>query len=290
MNKQDTLFERFDRRPKLYVALVIIVYLLINNGINATSDWMEATRNGATPEFALWEPITWELSSALSVLLILPLMFFWFSRFPLKLENASRQIFLHIIATLVFSGIHVGLMVMMREGIYNFMQGNYNFGNVPSEFFYEYRKDAWGYVFWLLSFTVYHFVYSRLKGEATFIDEEDNSAGVTVQDAPEHFLVKKLDKEFIVKVEDIEWLEAAGNYVNLHAKGRIYPLRATLSSLIPRLESKGFSRVHRSYGINHSSVDSMQALPSGDAEICLHNKQLIPLSRRYKDAFKTKLQ
>ena len=57
------------------------------------------------------------------------------------------------------------------------------------------------------------------------------------------YLVKKLGKEFIIKVDDIEWLESSGNYVNLHIKGRIYPIRSTLNLLIEQISHKGFCRI-----------------------------------------------
>ena len=105
----------------------------------------------------------------------------------------------------------------------------------------------------------------------------------------DRLLVKKLGKEFIIKVEDIEWLESCGNYVNLHIKERIYPTRATLSGLITQISDKGFCRIHRSYGINLDAVDSIAPQPSGDSEVKLKNGKILNLSRRYRDEFKVRL-
>lgn len=107
--------------------------------------------------------------------------------------------------------------------------------------------------------------------------------------APGHFLVKKLDKEFLIRVVEIEWLEASGNYVNLHSKGRIYPLRATLSNTLLQLSSKGFSRIHRSLAVNHKAIDSIRYDSSGDGDILLKSGQQLALSRRYKEAFRAAL-
>ena len=268
------------------MALAIAVYLFINNGINATSVWMEATRNGNQPGFQLWEPFAWEYTSALSVMLCLLVLFQWFRMFPLTFKSIPKQIALHFLMTIVFSLLHVGLMVMARKFIYWSVGGEYHFGELFTELFYEYRKDAWGYIFWVMMYNVYQFVYSRLKGEASIVDEQEE---VPEGGQPEHLLVKKLDKEFLVKVDDIEWLEASGNYVNLHSNGRIYPLRSTLSGLLPRIEGKGFSRVHRSFGVNLEKIDSITPSPSGDGIIKLKSGQTLALSRRYKDAFKQKL-
>ena len=281
-----TLFERFDKHQTAYVSLLMVLYLAINNGINATSDWMETTRDGS-PDFALWEPFVWEYSSALSNLILLPLIFMLWRRMPLSLTRIKTQIVQHLLLALIFSAAHVTIMVLLREGVYWFVGGNYDFGPILREFFYECRKDVWGYMFFLSLYHLYHFVYRRLKGEANLIDAE--STGNKYAQVPEHLLVKKLDREFLVRVDDIEWMESSGNYVNLYSGGRIYPLRSTLAELTDRLRSKGFSRIHRSYAVNHYAIDHISYQSSGDGEIHLKNGHKLNLSRRYKDEFKQKL-
>lgn len=281
-----TLFERFEKHRTVYIALAVSGYILVNNTINASSDWMETIRDGS-PEFAMWEPFLWEYSSALGSLLILPIVFFIWQRVPLKLFNIPKQIGIHLLVSLLFSAVHVCVMVWSRELIYWLAGSQYDFGPIFREFFYEYRKDLWGYLFFLTAFHLYQIFYSRLKGEANLIAAESNQPAKL--EIPEHFIVKKLDREFLVKVDDIEWMESAGNYVNLYCGGRIYPLRSTLSVLTERLESRGFSRIHRSFAVNHNSIEHIHYLPSGDGEIQLKNGKKLNLSRRYKDAFKQRL-
>jgi hypothetical protein len=305
------IFNRFDRYEKQYVMLCLGLYVFINNTINASSDWMEATRDNNIPEFSFWEPFCWEYSSALSTLLLFPILIWWFRRVPFELSRLRRFLLLHLVGTVVFSALHVSLMVLFRELVYALVGGNYNFGAVASEFFYEYRKDAWGYLFLMALYYIYRFIYARLKGEASLISQQHKAPLIVSSNqnyesveqnsdeplfsenssnAPDHLLVKKLDKEFLVKVADIEWLEAAGNYVNLHSGGRIYPLRSTLVALLPRIDSKGFARIHRSYGVNINLIESIASLPSGDGEVHLQGGQTLSLSRRYKEAFKDRLK
>ncbi|NRQ41673.1 LytTR family transcriptional regulator DNA-binding domain-containing protein [Rheinheimera sp. YQF-2] len=283
------LLLRFDRQPVLYSYLLLALYFFINAAINASSVWMEHSRDGSS-NLQLWEPIVWEYSSAISTLLLFPLLFWWFNRYPLQLCTIRRQLLAHLLGSLLFSVLHVGLMVALRELIYHWQGGNYNFGPLVREFFYEYRKDAWGYVSFLIGYQLVLFVYSRIKGEAHQLDSAEDSGTMPLAKAPEHFLVKKLDKEFLIRTDDIEWLEASGNYVNLHSKGRIYPLRATLSNTLLQLSSKGFSRIHRSLAVNHNAIDSISYDSSGDGDILLKNGRQLALSRRYKDAFRSALQ
>lgn len=285
--KKVDAFQYFDKRRRTIVWIAITLYLLINNSINATSVWMEHTRDGE-PQIAVWEPFIWEYSSAISSLVVLPIMFYWFSRYVFVWRDWRRQLFTHLGVATVFSLAHVALMVSLREGAYIFAGGNYDFGDVPREFFYEWRKDIWGYIFWFAVYHGYQFIYRRLKGEASLVEQYSQEA--LPEETPEHVLVKKLDKEYIVKLQEVEWLESAGNYVNLHSNGRSYPLRGTMKSFIDRTASQGFKRIHRSYGVNINKIAHIQYQPSGDGEITLTNKTSLPLSRRYKDHFKKDLQ
>lgn len=277
-------FEHFDRYRRRYLALAIAIYLLVNNSINATSVWMEHSRSGA-PDISLWEPFVWEYSSAIATLAILPMLFAWFNRMPLRLSRPGYQLAMHLLGTLAFAVLHVGAMVVLRKLVYAMAGGQYEFGPVFREFFYEYRKDAWGYLFWLVLFQIYQFMYSRVKGEARPIDEKEANSHA----APDHFLVRKLDREFLVRTNDIEYLESCGNYVNLHSMGRIYPLRTTLAELSARLQSKGFSRIHRSYAVNHNAIGHISYQSSGDGEIELKSGTKLNISRRYKNALKQAL-
>ncbi|GLR72624.1 hypothetical protein GCM10007852_35320 [Agaribacter marinus] len=298
MNKtHQTLFERFDKRPLFYLWLILAIYLFVNSSMNAFSDWTEASRNGEVPPFQLWEPFSWEYTSAISNLLLLPLLYWWFRTSHTTFQSIRRWISLQLLASLLYSMAHVGLMVSLRKLIYMLTEGQYDFGDLLSEFIYEYRKDLMGFIWFMGIYYAFTFIYQRLKGEASFVQESENaptamkvSDNSTQMKSPEHLLVKKLDKEFIIKVSDIEWLESAGNYVNLHSGGRIYPLRATLSGLMKRLSEQHFSQVHRSYGVNVNCVDSLSSLPSGDGEIQLKSGKVISLSRRYREMLKDKLR
>ncbi|GAC16133.1 LytR/AlgR family response regulator transcription factor [Aliiglaciecola lipolytica] len=293
-DKQKTSWlEKFDQHKYLYSYLLIAAYLFINNTINASSVWMEHNRSGEA-QIQLWEPYVWEYSSALSTLILLPFIFALFRRMPLRFAHLGRQCFIHFLITILYSAAHVGIMVMLREGIYLLDGGNYDFSPWLREFWYEYRKDAWGYVFWLIIYQIVQSLYARIKGEASIVNahdeantlNNDSAHSTSPNSSPDFLLVKKLDKEFLVKVDEIEWLESAGNYVNLHKHGRIYPLRGTLNQTISRLANKGFSRIHRSFAVNLAAIDNIQYQPSGDGKVTLKSGNTLNLSRRYKDELK----
>jgi LytTr DNA-binding domain-containing protein len=281
-----TLLFQFEKRPQFYELFFIASYLLINNTINATSILMEASRYGQTLSFPLWQPFLWEYSSALSLIILLPLLTMFLNKAPLNWQFIKKNFIWHIIASIAFSMTHIALMVFFRKMAYVSQNLQYEFGDLPNELFYEYRKDAWAYIIFIIIIYCYRFVISRMIGEARPISDGEDS---TKLEHIERLLIKKLGKEFIVKIKDIEWLESNGNYVNLYIKNRIYPTRSTMGNFIEQFSEQGFCRIHRSHGVNLDAVDSITSLPSGDGEVKLKNGKVLNLSRRYRNEFKMKL-
>ena len=293
MTKQTTnsLTERLIQHPRRYAYSLLALFLLINAAVNASSVWADLQRSEVT-DILWWEPASWELTSAISLFLLSPLLFYWFALQPLTLNQLAKQLLRHLAATLVFALLHIVLMVLLRLPVYSLAGMDYGFAPLTEDFWYEYRKDAWAYVFFLCCYTFARHFYSRLSGEAHMLaqgDAQSTMSQATAESAPEYFLVKKLDREFLLRTADIEWLQASGNYVNLHSQGRIYPLRATLNATLQQLEPLGFCRTHRSLAVNLHQIASMQFQSSGDGEISLKNGVKVALSRRYKDNLKQRL-
>ncbi|MFA0810139.1 LytR/AlgR family response regulator transcription factor [Microbulbifer epialgicus] len=239
--------------------------------------------------FQPWEFLVWEGTSILALAMLFPLLLAWDRRFPLSKGKVRRNLLVHLLLTLPWSLLHVAGMVVMRTGIYHLEGGSYDFGNWPVELFYEYLKDFRAYGSLLGSVYLYRFLLLRMQGEARILQQPDGEEPIGQNERPERLLVKKLGKEFLVHVRDVEWVEAAGNYVNLHLGDRIYPLRGTMTKLQERLDSKSFVRVHRSYIVRLDFIAEIEPLESGDARIHLLNGQQVPVSRRYRDRLRAQL-
>jgi len=278
--------QHYQKHHLWYEVGVIILYFAINNTILATSVVMEAKRGGGELGFELWEPFVWEYSSALSTMLLIWPFVLFVQKFPFQWNRIAYSVIGYFAASIAFSFAHIGMMVGMRKAIYWAQDMSYKFGDFWFEMFYEYRKDLWGFIFFIMVYHSYQFIVSRLQGEASLVS---NSEDDEPEQNSDRLLVKKLGKEFIIKISDIEWLESSGNYVNLHIQGRIYPTRSTLSRLVEQIEGKGFCRVHRSFAVNLDVIDSITPLSSGDGEIKLNNGKVLNLSRRYKDDLKQRL-
>ncbi|MDG1750464.1 MAG: LytTR family DNA-binding domain-containing protein [Thalassotalea sp.] len=269
-----------------YEIAFLIVYFFINATLLATSVIMEGHRNYDELPFQMWEPFIWEYASAISTLILFPCIVWLLKKSPFEWQTVPSSLTKYFFASIVFSVTHVAIMVGIKEVVYWFMNTRYDFGDFWFEMFYEYRKDVWSFLIFIFAIKSYGFILSRLQGEASPIAEgEESSLPVNI----DRLLIKKLGKEFIIKVEDVQWLESAGNYVNLHIDDRIYPLRFTLGKLSEELAAKGFCRIHRSHAVRLDAIESITPLSSGDSEVKLITGKILNLSRRYKESFKSQL-
>lgn len=264
------------------------ILLTATNGVaNSVTVIMDVHRVGL--DFADWEPAVWEWSSGLMVLALVPALLVWTRRVPLQWDGIGRRLALHLLGSVVFSLVHVAGMVALRKLAYAALGGHYDFGDWPRELVYEYLKDVRGYVMLISTIEGYRFVIRRLQGEASLLGRPDEGEPLEPVDLPERFLVRKLGREFLVAADDIEWLQASGNYVNLRVRGHDYPLRSTIAGIEARLDAGRFARVHRSYIVNLGRIASLEPLDSGDARIHLHDGAVVPCSRTYRDALRARV-
>jgi len=86
----------------------------------------------------------------------------------------------------------------------------------------------------------------------------------------------------IVPVSSIRWIQACGNYVEIHIPGRELLHRATLGELARRLPPRAFTRIHRGVIVNVAEIAEIRRSSHGDGEVELKDGTVLPLSRRYR--------
>lgn len=89
----------------------------------------------------------------------------------------------------------------------------------------------------------------------------------------------------LVEVDEVDRLEAAGNYVEVHSGARHQLVRETMASLEARLDPARFVRVSRSSIVNAARVRELQPLFNGDFAVVLRDGTKVAGSRRYRAAF-----
>jgi len=282
-----TAYERYRPWQRLVETGFWVGTILVNAVANSITVLMDARRSGL--DTADWEPAVWEGSSALLWLVIVPCVVWFTRRVPFQWDGLRRYLALHLAASVVVCLVHVGGMVGLRVLAYRVMGGTYVFGDWPVELGYEYLKDVRSYAGMVLTIEVYRLALRRLQGEASLLAAPDEGPPLESVERPERFLVRKLGRDFLVAANDIEWLQAAGNYVNLRVRGHDYPLRSTIAGIEARLDPTRFARVHRSYIVNLDRIVSIEPLDTGDARLHLADGSTLPCSRRYRADLKERV-
>ncbi|HPA81639.1 MAG TPA: LytTR family DNA-binding domain-containing protein [Thermoanaerobaculales bacterium] len=103
------------------------------------------------------------------------------------------------------------------------------------------------------------------------------------------FLVSDGAGERPLNVSDVEWIEAAGDYVRLHVGSRYYLVRVSMAHLEEALDPGAFGRIHRAAIVRLDRVREVVPTHHGDAEVHLANGTVLKLSRSYRDAFRQAL-
>ncbi|MEO8020932.1 LytTR family DNA-binding domain-containing protein [Polaromonas sp.] len=259
-----------------------VVVLTVQMLFNSITTWIDRRH------IPFVEPLVWELSSSLTVGLLIPALVAFERRFPLHWATLRRNLPWHLAGTLLFCGAHVLVMMALRKAAYAAVGASYAPGPWASVFAYEYLKDVRSYVLILGALVSYRLLLLRLQGEARVLDAPETAAGTApaagAAARPERFLVRKLRKEFLIAATDIEWLQAQGNYIGIHVNGHDYLLRSTLADFLGQLDPARFVQVHRSFAVNLDRIAEIEPLDSGDARLRMKDGSQVPCSRRHRDA------
>ncbi|EKE87045.1 LytR/AlgR family response regulator transcription factor [Idiomarina xiamenensis] len=132
----------------------------------------------------------------------------------------------------------------------------------------------------------------NLVAEVTGEDCEDIlrrlAAGSDIGSAryPEHIAIKESGEITRVAINAIEWIDAAGDYMCIHASDETHILRRTMKELEQDLNPQRFQRIHRSAIVNMTQVEKLCSRQNGEYHLVLHNGQQLKVSRSYKDKIK----
>jgi two-component system LytT family response regulator len=136
----------------------------------------------------------------------------------------------------------------------------------------------------------------RILGAINSINQTENPEQAVTKTLPgmlssnfqveKKVVIKDRDEITILKQSEIEWIDAAGDYVCLHAQGLTHIKRSTLKELLAELDENIFKRVHRSTIVNLNFIDKVIPHTKGEFFLLLGEFEKIKVSRNYKDAIK----
>ncbi len=244
------------------VAAVLVVFLYFN-ALNVADEHARVGR-----PLALWEPMVWEGSSGLFFLAISPLVTALTRRFWPTRPPWARKVAVHAAAAVVVSLLHMLAIGAIRWTIYRLVGGSYDALGPLGDWPYELRKDLLVYA----AIVGLYVVWRTLRWRAHPVEAATAEILEVRDGARRHF----------VPVNDVVWVEAAGNYVELHRGGSGLLHRASLSEMERRLQTAGFVRIHRSRLVRREAVAAVESKATGDFIVRLHDGRELAGSRRYR--------
>jgi two-component system LytT family response regulator len=132
-------------------------------------------------------------------------------------------------------------------------------------------------------------VRARVDGRALLEFNQRMLKFVSSAPALDRLVVKSGGTTRFVRVVDIDWIEAAGVYVNLHVAGKELLYRAALNDLAARLDPMRFVRIHRSALVNIDSIVQLDPISHGEFEVVLKHGSRARVSRTYRAQLEKRL-
>lgn len=125
---------------------------------------------------------------------------------------------------------------------------------------------------------------ARLTQLLAFLQQAGMTPARAGQPEPtDRILVKSSGEIFFLKAEEIDWIEAEGDYMKFHVGGRTHLMRETMARLEARLDPKRFVRIHRSTIVNVDRLRKLSPTFAGEYAVVLHDGTKLRLSRGYHE-------
>jgi two-component system, LytTR family, response regulator len=99
----------------------------------------------------------------------------------------------------------------------------------------------------------------------------------------ERLVVKAGGRIYFVRTDEIDWIEAEGNYVSVHTGNKSHLLRETISNLAAQVDPKQFVRIHRSTIVRLDRIKELQPWFHGEYRVILHDATQLTVSRNYRE-------
>jgi len=235
----------------------------------------------ANQRFAAHPPSWWQ---ALAIGLphwylwgLLALVVAWLGRrFQVDRANFDRHFFIHLGASLDLALLQLVAAVGVQDLLHAAAGEPFAYAQqLVDNFTLFYHWNV--LIYWAILAVVHALDY-----HADLERQRVHAAELDVRQPTERLLVADNGRSFFVRTSDVDWMEAARNYVRLHVGHRTHLLRATLGALEQRLDPERFRRVSRSALVNVDRVREVQPWFHGDAVVILDGGAQVTLSRRYR--------
>ena len=262
------------RRLPLAVAAAWVLVQGVVNSLSVTND---LGRRGVRVDPA--QPWIWELSSAASLLVCFWALLIADEALRSRVRGGWARLVTYAAASLVFCLAHVAMMVVLRHLAYGLAGWHYDFGPWSDGLWYEYRKDVLTFIVMLVGITGWRRLVARTAATAPAAPAAEVATPTPAEPAAAPtFLVRTPQGDLLIRADEIDWVEAQGNYVALHVQGQARLMRQTLAEMQTRLAAHGFIRTHRRALVNRQRMQAILTPDLGEPGVRLSSGQVAPLS------------
>jgi hypothetical protein len=258
--------------PRVLTALAFAAFGLLYVIVNASS--LIDQRQALGRPIAPWQAWVLEGTSFIAWLMLLPMVLMLASR--LTARPVWQMMVGHIAGCLAASLAHTALMLLLRLAVFGLAGLDY----APSEpwadrLLFEARKDV---ITYLSIIAVFEIARRLVIFPDTAQPDEAGRKLIELRDG---------SRIVMLRPDEIDWVSAAGNYVEVHGGFGKMLARRTMADMEAELGPHGFVRVHRSRLVRRAAVASIETSQSGDFAMTLRSGVVVQGSRRFRKNLKS---
>lgn len=201
-----------------------------------------------------------------------PLIWLSAVRFPIRGSRRWAHLALHAVAGVAF----VALLNVLAVVPWTVARG----GEVAVRAFLG--LAAYGFTTHVHAALVVYFAIVALAHVGRRGPEGEAGAGPD-EGGIDRLTVEREGRVKLLSVEEIDWIEAAGDELRVHAGDEVYRLRERLKAMEERLDPGRFARIHRSTIVNLDRIDELHHFSHGDYDVLLEDGTRLRMSRSYRD-------
>lgn len=261
--------------------------------VDVVGDMYRATSRGRAPDLS---QITFDAVVYWSTWIALTPLVLLIARWTLiERVGLSRTVVYRLLAGVLVAGLHVFAGAAVFTGIDPVTEGLLSrFSRFSGSFFLTDIPIVWS-LFGLVALVEGAERVDRVReleddldavrqADAEPPDDADEGEGVHGEGGyAKRFMIRVADRIRWIKVEDVDYISADGNYMRLHVGDRHHLVRRTMTSMESVLDPDRFARIHRSTIVNVDRVAEVHPVVGGDYEVRLVGGERIRMSRTHKD-------
>lgn len=261
---------RLRRDPRAIAALAFAGFGLLYMAVNAAS--LIDQRRALGRPIAAWEAWALEGTSFAAWLALVPVVLALAARLaPRPMWQAAIG---HGAGIVLVSLAHTALMAALRVAAFALADLEYAPGEPWADrLLFEARKDAITYAAIVAVFLLARRLVAASPADAPPFPASGEAALIELREG---------SRVVMLRPEEIDWVGAAGNYVELHGSFGTELARRTMADIAAQLAPHGFVRVHRSRLVRRGAIATTETRQSGDFDIRLRSGAVIAGSRRFR--------